>query len=291
MVHTDPSAVQSPKEHVSDVLVIHNTGEDGWALAQLKWDGEPVLAVRWNGGEESPLGNPQSRGIATWFVLPAELAAIAEKVFLQPSIDMESFDFTRAKLRPLPLRIWDGKNQGSIDDEWAVLAWDDAKGQLRLRNIRTDHFVVLYKAHIRRVYPDPVADAKNNVKNCVLELTVQVVFEDGNIRLEYGATAMRTIVERSRDFLSGMQRFERALQDRLGQVEPLTFRWNSGREFIPPPESIPVEVFSRTGRDMSATLQRQQLEDSANQINRPDVLQLIDRLADDLQPKLKRKNR
>lgn len=26
--------------------------------------------MRWNGDEENPIGNPQSRGLATWFILP-----------------------------------------------------------------------------------------------------------------------------------------------------------------------------------------------------------------------------
>jgi hypothetical protein len=28
--------------------------------------------MRWNGNEESPLGNPQSRGLATWFIVPEQ---------------------------------------------------------------------------------------------------------------------------------------------------------------------------------------------------------------------------
>jgi hypothetical protein len=35
--------------------------------------------VSWNGTKESPLGNPQSRGLATWFVIPPELSAAVRK--------------------------------------------------------------------------------------------------------------------------------------------------------------------------------------------------------------------
>jgi hypothetical protein len=42
-------------------------GEHSYALAF--WDGRPVLMGRWNGTDEAPIGNPQSRGLATWFVL------------------------------------------------------------------------------------------------------------------------------------------------------------------------------------------------------------------------------
>ena len=46
--------------------------EGRWSLAVGEWDGGRRLAARWNGREERPAGNPQSRGIATWFVLPPE---------------------------------------------------------------------------------------------------------------------------------------------------------------------------------------------------------------------------
>jgi len=33
------------------------------------------VGIRWNGSEDGPgIGNPQSRGNATWFILPEELA-------------------------------------------------------------------------------------------------------------------------------------------------------------------------------------------------------------------------
>jgi hypothetical protein len=40
----------------------------------MTWDGDPVMALRWNGGSDDSrfpgIGNPQSRGVPTWFVLP-----------------------------------------------------------------------------------------------------------------------------------------------------------------------------------------------------------------------------
>src|ERR1051325_1200308 len=68
----DPQTVQSPKRHLVLVSVIVNTGEDGYSVALIRWDGEPHLAMRWNGGAENPLGNPQSRGLPTWFVIPED---------------------------------------------------------------------------------------------------------------------------------------------------------------------------------------------------------------------------
>ena len=40
------------------------------SLAIGRWDGRPALAMRWNGTDDEPLGNPQSRGLATWFIVP-----------------------------------------------------------------------------------------------------------------------------------------------------------------------------------------------------------------------------
>jgi hypothetical protein len=44
--------------------------ENGSVLAIGRWDGEVVLATRWNGNDARPNGNPQSRCKATWFVVP-----------------------------------------------------------------------------------------------------------------------------------------------------------------------------------------------------------------------------
>ena len=40
------------------------------SLAIGRWDGRPALAMRWNGTDDEPLGNPQSRGLPTWFIVP-----------------------------------------------------------------------------------------------------------------------------------------------------------------------------------------------------------------------------
>ncbi len=78
----EPQKVLSPKAHVSDLHVIFSNPE--WALAQFNWDGKPALGVRWNGSPEEAgdVGQPQSRGVPTWFVLPEELQQIVQTVFL-----------------------------------------------------------------------------------------------------------------------------------------------------------------------------------------------------------------
>jgi hypothetical protein len=53
--------------------LVFNGGENSWSLSGMKWEGKP----RWNGGSEDPrfpgIGNPQSRGVPTWFILPDEV--------------------------------------------------------------------------------------------------------------------------------------------------------------------------------------------------------------------------
>ena len=73
--YIQPEKVISPKMHWSLIDVL-DSGEgpgavaDGVSLALGKWDQDPCLAIRWNGGEGNRLGNPQSRGLPTWFILP-----------------------------------------------------------------------------------------------------------------------------------------------------------------------------------------------------------------------------
>ena len=77
MSYTKAEDVKSPREHWTLIQVLVDQGEtsgkDGkWSLAVGEWDGERRLAARWNGTKDRRAGNPQSRGIATWFVLPPE---------------------------------------------------------------------------------------------------------------------------------------------------------------------------------------------------------------------------
>lgn len=85
MGYQDPRLVKSPKGAVSHLRVLYDGGEqtatnqewEGWSVAELEWYEEPVLACRWNGSTEyedvSAIGNPQSRGLPTWFMIPKPL--------------------------------------------------------------------------------------------------------------------------------------------------------------------------------------------------------------------------
>ena len=68
--YTPPDQVHSPKSRWSLIKVLEDLGENATSIAVGHWDKEPVLAIRWNGTEPNPIGNPQSRGLPVWFVLP-----------------------------------------------------------------------------------------------------------------------------------------------------------------------------------------------------------------------------
>lgn len=81
-----PGEVISPKRQWSLVAVLYDRGEGQASVAIGRWDGEPVLAMRWNGTDNNVIGNPQSRGLPTWFVVPSEfrLAVLHELTHLAP---------------------------------------------------------------------------------------------------------------------------------------------------------------------------------------------------------------
>jgi hypothetical protein len=83
--YPDPGKVRSPKGAISHLHVVYDGGEQtidagnwaGWSVAEFEWYEKPTLACRWNGSSENPevseIGNPQSRGNPTWFIIPAPL--------------------------------------------------------------------------------------------------------------------------------------------------------------------------------------------------------------------------
>jgi hypothetical protein len=75
MPYIDPSKVNSPKHSWGqDFTVLIDTGSGGWSAAEGTWEGESCLGLRWNGSDDhESIGNPQSRGNPTWWIVPAEL--------------------------------------------------------------------------------------------------------------------------------------------------------------------------------------------------------------------------
>ncbi|MFQ5784254.1 MAG: hypothetical protein ACE5H8_05450 [Alphaproteobacteria bacterium] len=79
MKYVRPEDVKSPKAHWYLFEVILDHGPRGCAYALGEWDGERRIGFRWNGNDKSPIGNPQSRGLATWTMLdPALHKAVVE---------------------------------------------------------------------------------------------------------------------------------------------------------------------------------------------------------------------
>ena len=74
----------------STCSILEHMGNDGkddpaYSLAIIKWENTYKLGIRWNiaysewddyrkqNGQDECIGNPQSRGIPTWFVLPDDM--------------------------------------------------------------------------------------------------------------------------------------------------------------------------------------------------------------------------
>jgi hypothetical protein len=73
-----PDKVVSPRNSWTLIRVLeagHDQDSFGQrvAIALGDWEGQKVLAMRWNGTDGSPLGSPQSRGLPTWFIVPMRL--------------------------------------------------------------------------------------------------------------------------------------------------------------------------------------------------------------------------
>ena len=125
MAITHPRDVVSPKNHVSNVDVLYaGAGPGSWSVARLHWDGEPRLGIRWNGDGANPLGNPQSRGIPTWFIVPGELQGAVERAVreLSSPLDVAYEEMARDEAGEAAAEEWSdaliGDAAGSPDEAW-----------------------------------------------------------------------------------------------------------------------------------------------------------------------------
>lgn len=185
MNYPDPENVVSPKVAVKDVRVIYDTGEGGWALAKLLWNDSEALGIRWNGNADNTIGNPQSRGIPTWFILPDEIANLVHQRIaadeFKPTVLPNVGD--KIHLRPLPRRVWQGKEQERVDDVWIASEVNATRGSIKISNTATGHFLMIYPAHMQDIIPD-TALPQNGQMTHTLQLKGQMVFEDGHVRIE-----------------------------------------------------------------------------------------------------------
>ena len=83
-IHHPAQTVISPKDRVSNVVPLYDGGpiQGEYSVAILEWNGDPCVGIRWNiterelddsdkvAGIKTCVGEPNSRGYATWFILP-----------------------------------------------------------------------------------------------------------------------------------------------------------------------------------------------------------------------------
>ncbi|SDX75816.1 hypothetical protein [Flavobacterium degerlachei] len=83
-IHHPANTVISPQDCVSNVVPIYDGGptHGEYSVAILEWNGNPCVGIRWNiterelnnpdkvSGRIICVGEPNSRGYATWFILP-----------------------------------------------------------------------------------------------------------------------------------------------------------------------------------------------------------------------------
>ena len=66
--------IKSPKNMVGGpYVVIYKDIKERWAIVAMDWDGKRRLGIRWFYGNK---GYPNSRGNATWLVIPPNLTEI-----------------------------------------------------------------------------------------------------------------------------------------------------------------------------------------------------------------------
>lgn len=67
----NPRDVVSPKYKMTLIEVLYEN--EDYAIASLLWENKLRIGIRWNGKGEKT-GYPNSRGQATWFILPKAVA-------------------------------------------------------------------------------------------------------------------------------------------------------------------------------------------------------------------------
>ena len=92
MSYVNAADVTSPKDSWKLEGVIYDEEDGSIAVAIGKWMNEGVIALRWNGINEAhkELGNPQSFGKSTWFILPKEFGiAIVKDILVKRALGNE----------------------------------------------------------------------------------------------------------------------------------------------------------------------------------------------------------
>ena len=80
MSYIKPNTVNSPQDRWKLDHVLYPGNEGTWAAAEGKWDGNKVLAIRWNGVTGHEKGTPLAHSYPTWFIVPDELVGVIRAV-------------------------------------------------------------------------------------------------------------------------------------------------------------------------------------------------------------------
>jgi hypothetical protein len=91
MAYISPVDVVSPRSRLQMLKVLLDSGAGEPAYALANWDGNPCIVFRWNGDDDQPIGNPQSRGLPTWVVLDQKLYGAVIDTLLKGHPDLQSF--------------------------------------------------------------------------------------------------------------------------------------------------------------------------------------------------------
>jgi hypothetical protein len=93
------------------------------------------------------------------------------------------------------------------------------------------------------------------------------------------------IAESTSQFINGLQNIERAIIERQResgvQANANNFQWHRGKGVVPPPMAIELEIRVQN-KTANAVLSREQVEDSWERINRPDVMAIVKALVADI---------
>lgn len=151
VTYIPPDQVTSPQRHWQRIKVLDDKGEGESALALGRWDNKGVLAVRWNGEGDNPTGNPQSRGLPIWFILPDEYCeAIINILPEQTRAFVRNYILTPRERKAIELAVAQGRftdHVKALEKVAAELGEDD-------ETVR-DLIDSLVKRHTLRMDTDP----------------------------------------------------------------------------------------------------------------------------------------
>jgi len=128
MPYVDPKIVLSPRSVIQSVHILHDAGRvpASWSVALLNCrDGTQHIGFRWNGDEDSKIGNPQSHGKPTWAIVPDKIADAVREV--AEGLDNDREGGLRAGYQAMAA---DSEREAAAD-EWCEGLISDAADQTR----------------------------------------------------------------------------------------------------------------------------------------------------------------